>query len=81
MTGASATTGAGEIAVIGAGPRGCSVVERLIANADLAGGRRVIVHLIDPAPVGGRIWRADQPGHLLMNTLCDDATQSTDASV
>lgn len=81
MTGASATTGAGEIAVIGAGPRGCSVVERLIANADLAGGRRVIVHLIDPAPVGGRIWRADQPGHLLMNTLCDDATHYTDASV
>lgn len=70
-----------EIAIIGAGPRGCSLLERLIANADLAGGRPVIIHLIDPAPIGGRIWRPDQPGHLLMNTLCDDATHFTDESV
>lgn len=70
-----------EIAIVGAGPRGCSLIERLIANAELAGDRTVIIHLIDPAPVGGRVWRPDQPGHLLMNTLCDDATHFTDESV
>ncbi len=70
-----------EIVIIGAGPRGCSLVERLIANDELAGGRSVIIHLVDPAPVGGRVWRPDQPGQLLMNTLCDDATHFTDDSV
>ncbi|NYE69726.1 FAD/NAD(P)-binding protein [Microlunatus parietis] len=69
------------IVIIGAGPRGVSLVERLIANAGLAGDTPVIIHLVDPAPVGGRIWRPDQPGHLLMNTLCDDATHFTDDSV
>lgn len=69
------------IVIIGAGPRGVSLVERLIANAELAEGEPVIIHLVDPAPVGGRVWRPDQPGHLLMNTLCDDATHFTDDSV
>ncbi|WP_152364730.1 FAD/NAD(P)-binding protein [Microlunatus speluncae] len=77
----TAADGAAEIVIIGAGPRGCSLLERLIANAELAGGRAVIIHLVDPAPVGGRVWRPDQPGHLLMNTLCADATHFTDDSV
>lgn len=70
------------IAVVGAGPRGTSVVERLIANHELAGGRRVEVLLLDPHPAGGgRIWTGEQPHHLLMNTLCADATHYTDHTV
>lgn len=70
------------LAVLGAGPRGISVVERLIANHGALGGGPVEVHLVDPAPAGGgRIWRDDQPAHLLMNTLCADATHWTDDSV
>lgn len=71
-----------EVAVIGAGPRGTSVLERLIANHDDLGAGPVVVHLVDPAPVGGgRVWRHDQPEHLLMNTLCADATHFTDDTV
>ncbi|WP_109472013.1 FAD/NAD(P)-binding protein [Ornithinimicrobium cavernae] len=70
------------IAVVGAGPRGASVVERLIANHELAGPRPVQILLMDPHPFGsGRIWSGDQPHHLLMNTLCADATHFTDDTV
>jgi hypothetical protein len=70
------------VAVIGAGPRGISIVERLSANARLADARDVRICLFDPhQPGGGRIWSGDQPQHLLMNTLCADATHFTDASV
>lgn len=70
------------IAIVGAGPRGISIVERLSANARSADGRRVLICLYDPYPPGGgRIWSGDQPQHLLMNTLCADATHFTDHSV
>jgi hypothetical protein len=71
------------VCVVGAGPRGTSVVERLIANApELLAGRRLRIEVIDPYPPGpGRIWQADQPGHLLMNTLAAQATLFTDDTV
>ena len=71
-----------EVAVIGAGPRGTSVLERLLANHPEFGRGPLVVHLVDPAPAGGgRVWRHDQPEHLLMNTLCADATHYTDDTV
>ncbi|MEI3847995.1 MULTISPECIES: FAD/NAD(P)-binding protein [unclassified Microbacterium] len=71
----------GVVAIVGAGPRGSSLVERLVANA-VGGAVDLTVHLIDPAPPGGgRVWRHDQPPHLLMNTLADDATHFTDETV
>jgi uncharacterized NAD(P)/FAD-binding protein YdhS len=71
------------VCVVGAGPRGTSVVERLIANApELAPGHRLRIDVVDPYPPGaGRIWQADQPGHLLMNTLAGRATLFTDETV
>ncbi|MFH8367513.1 FAD/NAD(P)-binding protein [Streptomyces sp. NPDC018031] len=71
------------IAVVGSGPRGTSVLERLCASAaELAPGTRVTVHMIDPAPPGaGRVWRTDQPAELLMNTVASQVTLFTDASV
>ncbi|MEE1622576.1 FAD/NAD(P)-binding protein [Zafaria sp. J156] len=70
------------IAVVGAGPRGISVVERISANHRLTGGRAIEVVLFDPHPPGGgRVWSGEQPQHLLMNTLCADATHFTDDSV
>jgi len=58
------------VAIIGAGPYGLSVLERLRANAEiLAPGRRITVHVIDPyLGVGGRVWRNDQHERLWMNT-------------
>ncbi|WP_328355239.1 FAD/NAD(P)-binding protein [Streptomyces sp. NBC_00445] len=72
------------ICVIGAGPRGLSVLERICANADGTAGttRPVVVHLVDPYPPGaGAVWRTDQPGELLMNTVASQVTLFTDDSV
>ncbi|MCC8477803.1 FAD-binding protein [Streptomyces sp. CS149] len=76
-------TGASEIAVVGAGPRGLSVLERICANERRsAGPRPVVIHLVDPYPPGaGRVWRTDQSRLLLMNTVASQVTVYTDASV
>jgi uncharacterized NAD(P)/FAD-binding protein YdhS len=69
------------VCVIGAGPRGLSVLERICANAE-GTGRPVAVHLVDPYPPGaGAVWRTDQPGELLMNTVASQVTLFTDDSV
>ncbi|MFF3453856.1 FAD/NAD(P)-binding protein [Streptomyces sp. NPDC002730] len=71
------------IAVVGAGPRGTSVLERLCASvAELTRGTPLMVHIVDPSPPGpGRVWRTDQPAELLMNTVASQVTLFTDDSV
>ncbi|MYU36098.1 adenylate cyclase [Streptomyces sp. SID8358] len=71
------------LVVIGAGPRGTGVVERIAANApELYAGRRLDIHLVDPhAPGGGRIWRQDQSPLLRMNSMAEDVTMFTDDTV
>ncbi len=72
------------LALVGAGPRGTSVLERLCASAGelLAPGARLTVHVVDPAPPGaGHVWRTAQPGGLLMNTVASQVTLFTDESV
>ncbi|MEV6111599.1 FAD/NAD(P)-binding protein [Streptomyces sp. NPDC052109] len=72
------------VALVGAGPRGTSVLERLCASAPelLPPGVRLTVHVIDPAPPGpGRVWRTAQPAELLMNTVASQVTLFTDDSV
>ncbi|WP_438363797.1 FAD/NAD(P)-binding protein [Streptomyces hyaluromycini] len=72
------------VALVGAGPRGTSVLERLCASAPelLPPGRRLTVHVIDPAQPGpGRVWRTTQSAELLMNTVASQVTLFTDASV
>ncbi|GHI08068.1 FAD-binding protein [Streptomyces cellostaticus] len=72
------------VALVGAGPRGTSVLERLCASAPelLPPGVRLTVHVIDPAPPGpGRVWRTAQSAELLMNTVASQVTLFTDASV
>ncbi|QXE37059.1 FAD/NAD(P)-binding protein [Streptomyces sp. GMY02] len=70
-------------AVVGAGPRGTSVLERLCASVpELAPDVPLTVHLVDPAPPGaGLVWRTDQPAELLMNTVASQVTVFTDTSV
>ena len=66
------TTRTVKVAIIGAGPRGLSVLERLVANwaTPPEGNRpRTTVHLIEPHQPGtGHVWRTDQSRHFLMNT-------------
>lgn len=72
------------IALVGAGPRGTSVLERLCASAPelLRPGTRLTVHVVDPAPPGpGQVWRTAQSPHLLMNTVASQVTLFTDDSV
>jgi uncharacterized NAD(P)/FAD-binding protein YdhS len=71
------------VAVIGAGPRGTGVLERLLANiGELLPGRRLHVDVIDPFPAGaGRVWRADQSPLMLMNVAARNVTMFTDETV
>lgn len=71
------------IAVVGVGPRGTVMLERICANAGvLAPGQHVEVHLVDPYPPGGgQVWREDQDRGLLMNTVAGDITVFTDDTV
>ncbi|MFC4609924.1 FAD/NAD(P)-binding protein [Streptomyces maoxianensis] len=71
------------MAVVGAGPRGTSVLERLCASApELTPDTPLTIHLVDPAPPGpGRVWRTDQSAELLMNTVASQVTLFTDDSV
>ena len=71
-----------EVCVVGAGPRGLSVLERLCANERRSPSHRSItVHVIDPATPGpGAVWRTEQSRHLLMNTVASQITVYTDDS-
>ncbi|MGD9484803.1 FAD/NAD(P)-binding protein [Streptomyces sp. TRM70308] len=70
-------------ALVGLGPRGLSVLERLCANERKSASHdAVTVHLVDPYPPGaGRVWRTAQSPHLLMNTVAAQITLFTDDSV
>ncbi|ARF71765.1 adenylate cyclase [Kitasatospora albolonga] len=71
------------LVVIGGGPRGTGVIERIAANArELYGNLPLDIHLVDPHPAGGgRIWRPDQSPLLWMNSMAEDVTMFTDDTV
>ena len=71
------------IAIVGGGPRAAGFLERLGANLpELAPGRHIQVHIIDPHPPGaGRVWRFEQSPLLRMNSMAEDVTMFTDDSV
>ncbi|WP_371572226.1 FAD/NAD(P)-binding protein [Streptomyces sp. NBC_01314] len=71
-----------EVCVIGAGPRGLSVLERLLANERSTPSHSALtVHVVDPsAPGAGAVWRTGQSQHLLMNTVASQITVFTDDS-
>ncbi|MFD3728254.1 FAD/NAD(P)-binding protein [Streptomyces sp. NPDC058671] len=71
------------IVIVGAGPRGTGLLERLAANLpELYGDRPLDVHLVDPHPPGpGRIWRTGQSPLLWMNSRAEDVTMFTDETV
>nr|WP_151769710.1 FAD/NAD(P)-binding protein [Streptomyces abyssomicinicus] len=71
------------VAVVGAGPTGVGVTERLLANAPLlAPGRPVEIVLVDPHPAGpGRVWRDGQSPLMRMNSFAKDVTLFPGTSV
>ncbi|KAA0780485.1 FAD/NAD(P)-binding protein [Bacillus sp. BB56-3] len=72
-----------KVAVVGMGPRGLSILERLCANStECNTAKQVEIHLVDPYPLGaGKVWRTNQSKHLLMNTVACQITLFTDSSV
>ena len=73
-----------QLAIVGLGPRGLSVVERLCANAEslLPHGRELVIHIIDPHVLhGGQVWRSTQDRVLLMNTVACQVTVFVDETV
>ncbi|MFM9443091.1 FAD/NAD(P)-binding protein [Streptomyces acidiscabies] len=71
------------VCLVGAGPRGLSVLERLCANERKSPAHgAVTVHVVDPyAPGAGKVWRTDQSRRLLMNTVASQVTMFTDHTV
>ncbi|PIM72280.1 adenylate cyclase [Streptomyces sp. JV178] len=71
------------LVIVGAGPRGTGVIERIAANlGGVQDGPGFDIHLVDPYPPGaGRIWRADQSPLLWMNSQAEDVTMFTDETV
>ncbi|MFI0788022.1 FAD/NAD(P)-binding protein [Streptomyces lydicus] len=71
------------VVIVGAGPRGTGLIERIAANApELYGDTPLDLHVVDPHPPGGgRIWRHDQSPLLWMNSTAEDVTMFTDESV
>ncbi len=68
----------GSLVVVGVGPRGVSVLERIAARG-VSGP--LTIHLVEPYEMGaGRVWRTDQDRELCMNTLAGAVTLFTDAS-
>lgn len=73
--------------IVGVGPRGTIVLERLAAllgrhlDEDPGSVDPITVHLVEPTQFGaGAVWRTDQPGDLCMNTLAAGSTLFTDDS-
>ncbi|MEV7130550.1 FAD/NAD(P)-binding protein [Streptomyces sp. NPDC093260] len=71
------------LVIVGAGPRGTGLIERIAANAaELYTGSQLDIHLVDPHPPGGgRIWRDAQSPLLWMNSHAEDVTMFTDDTV
>ncbi|WP_377273832.1 FAD/NAD(P)-binding protein [Peterkaempfera sp. SMS 1(5)a] len=70
------------LVIVGAGPRGTGLLERIAANAaELRPHRPLHIHLVDPHPPGpGRVWRHEQSPLLRMNSMAEDVTMFTDES-
>jgi uncharacterized NAD(P)/FAD-binding protein YdhS len=70
------------IAIIGAGARGLSVLERLIAFARAQQFPSPIqIHVFDPQAFGPGCHATDQADHLLVNTIASQITIFSDATV
>jgi len=75
-------TGTASVVIVGGGPRGAGLVERLLANApELLVDTTLTVHVVEPFSFGtGRIWRWDQSPLLWANSQAEDMTMFTDSS-
>ncbi|WP_051288065.1 FAD/NAD(P)-binding protein [Photobacterium halotolerans] len=69
------------VGVIGVGPRGLGVVERIIASAMNNIEAEINLLIFDPYLPGSGCHTTDQPDHLLVNTVAEQITMFADDSV
>ncbi len=63
------------IVIVGSGPRGLSILERLAVLITEKSHINIHISLVDAFQLGcGRIWRTDQPDWFLMNTVADEVS-------
>lgn len=72
-----------DFAIIGMGPRGLSVLERICSNiGEIRPTDRINVHIIEATgSTPSAVWRTNQSRHLLMNTVAAQISLFTDSSV
>ncbi|MCL7929907.1 FAD/NAD(P)-binding protein [Halomonas llamarensis] len=70
------------IAIVGLGPRGINVLERITAHAIHGSNTlRLQLHLIDPGVPGAGIHYPCQPDYLLLNTVASQITMFMDPTI
>ena len=70
------------IAIVGLGPRGLTVLERVLEHAGrLAHGVKLCIDVFDAGDGGQGVHRAKQPDHLLINTVASQVTMFAPSSV
>lgn len=65
-----------KIAIIGAGPRGLVMADKILKQAN----KSVQIDLFDPVQIGGRVWRMDQPKEYIANTPAQQLTLFNDVN-
>lgn len=70
-----------KVAIVGAGPRGLSVLERIVAHARVQEEEAIQIKIFDPFGPGGKIWRVNQSLNVKMNTVCCQVTLFTDETL
>ncbi len=64
-----------EIGIIGLGPWGLCVLERIVDRVEDTGAA-VRVHVVDPGTLGGGVYSLDQPDFLVLNNPCGQLSLS-----
>jgi uncharacterized NAD(P)/FAD-binding protein YdhS len=68
------------VAIIGCGPRGLSVLERVVAHAPRYEDRLEVV-VIEPGELGTGVHSPAQPDYLMLNSVAGQATAFGDAAM
>lgn len=70
------------VAIVGMGPRGVNVLERIAAYARTGRFARPLnVHIVEPGRPGPGVHAIDQPDYLLLNTVASQITMFLDSTV
>lgn len=70
------------IAIVGMGPRGLTILERVLEHAHrLPAGVRLQIDVFDEGEAGEGVHRSQQPDHLLINTVASQVTMFAPSSL